>query len=188
MIWFTSGTSSTTPVGNRLEQTIEEGSGPSTVVSSYDERDRLLTVAGTGHGWDSNGNLQTRDATTYGWDLENRLTSVTRADGTFLETTYVSDGNRVRTTLTAPSGTVTTVDYLVDTAGFLSHVVAEVASGSTQTIYTRAGDQLVGLTRPGSGTSRYYHADGPVEHETSAPSRAWRRILGFVQRFQVSSS
>ena len=148
------------PVGNRLQQTIEEGSGPKVVASSYDDRDRLLTSAGAGYGWDSNGNLQTRDATTYGWDLENRLTSVTRADGTFLETTYDSDGNRVQTTLTAPSGTVTTVDYLVDTAGFLSHVVAEVASGSTQTIYTRAGDQLLGLNRPGSGTSRYYHADG----------------------------
>ncbi|MCP3958903.1 MAG: hypothetical protein GY719_13710 [bacterium] len=149
------------PVGNRLEQTIEEGSGPTVVGSTYDGRDRLLTAAAASYGWDTNGNLTSRDGVIYGWDFGNRLTSVVLADGTVVETTYDADGNRVRTSVTpGGGGAATVVDYLVDTTGFLSHVVADVVGGSVQTLYARADDQLVGLFRPGSGVSRYYHADG----------------------------
>ncbi|MCP3994164.1 MAG: RHS repeat protein, partial [bacterium] len=152
------------PVGNRRTQTIDEGDGPSTITSTYDDRDRLLTAATASYGWNDNGNLSTKTdttETTYGWDFENRLTSVTLADGTLVETTYDADGNRVRASVKPTGGgAATVVDYLVDTTGILSHVVAEVVGGSVQTRYTRADDQLIGLYRPGSGASRYYHADG----------------------------
>ena len=148
------------PVGNRLEETIEEGAGPTAIASTYDVRDRQLTATSTGSGWDANGNLKARDGTSYGWDLENRLSSVTHAGGTLIETTYDADGNRVRAAITGPSGAVTTIDYVVDTAGFLSHVIVEVTEGTVQALYTRADNQLIGLNRPTSATSRYHHADG----------------------------
>jgi RHS repeat-associated protein len=149
------------PVGNRTEQTIDDGSGATVVASTYDDRDRLLTADTTAYGWDTNGNLTSQDGTSYGWDFENRLTWVTLADGRLVETTYDADGNRVRTSVTPTGGeAATVVDYLVDTTGILSHVVADVVGGSVQTLYTRVDDQLIGLYRPGSGASRYYHADG----------------------------
>ncbi|MCP3935642.1 MAG: RHS repeat protein, partial [Actinomycetia bacterium] len=148
------------PVGNRTEQTLDEGGGATTIASTYDDRGRLLTAAATSYGWDTNGNLASQDGTSYAWDYENRLTSVSLADGTLVETTYDADGNRVRTSVTPAGGGAATVDYLVDTTGFLSHVVADVVSGWVQTLYTRADDQLIGLYRPGSGASQFYHVDG----------------------------
>ncbi|MCP3998816.1 MAG: RHS repeat-associated core domain-containing protein, partial [bacterium] len=147
-------------VGNRTEQTIDEGTGPTAVDSTYDDRDRLLTAATAAYGWDANGNLTSRVGTSYGWDYENRLTSATLADGTVVETTYDADGNRVRTAFTSLGGPTAVVDYLVDTTGFLSHVVADVVDGLVATYYTRADDQLIGLYSPASETKRYYHADG----------------------------
>ncbi len=147
------------PVGNRLQQTIEEGSGPTVVDSTYDDRNRLLTSAATAYGWDANGNLTSHDGSTYAWDYENRLIAITPVDGTFVETTYDADGNRVRTLVTAVDDEITSVDYLVDAAEPLSHVVAEVAGGSVQALYIRAVGQLIGSYRP-AATTRYYHGDG----------------------------
>jgi len=151
------------PVGNRLHQTVEEGSELIVVSSAYDDRDRLLTAGTVSYGWDNNGDLTSRTedaATTFNWDFENQLTSVELANGTVAESTYDADGNRVRTAVTRPGEETVAVDYLVDTAGPLSHVVADVAAGAVQTIYTRANDDLIGLFRPGSNLSRQYHADG----------------------------
>ena len=148
------------PVGNRVGQISDDGAGPVVTASTYDERDRLLAAAGTSFTWDANGNLTAQDAGNYHWDSENRLTAATLADGTVVESTYDADGNRVRTAVTPPGGSTTTTDFLVDTAGMLSHVVAEVVAGAVQTLYTRADHQLIGLYRPASGVSRYYHADG----------------------------
>ncbi|MCP4895696.1 MAG: RHS repeat-associated core domain-containing protein, partial [bacterium] len=148
------------PAGNRLEQVVDEADGPTTSASTYDDRDRLLTTDATPYGWDTNGNLISHDGSSYGWDSENRLRSVTLADGTLVETAYDADGNRVSTAVMPPGGPATAVDYLVDTAGFLSHVVADVVGESVQALYTRADDQLIGLHRPALGTSKYYHSDG----------------------------
>ncbi|MCP4901378.1 MAG: hypothetical protein GY906_30805, partial [bacterium] len=148
------------PVGNRAEQVVDEGGGPTTIASTYDDRDRLLTAGATSYGWDANGNLTSREGSAYEWDSENRLTSVTLDDGTLVQTTYDADGNRVSTEVMPPGEPTTAVNYLVDTTGFLSHVVAEVVSGSMQTLYTRANDQLIALLRPASEAQRYFHADG----------------------------
>ncbi|MCP3999210.1 MAG: RHS repeat protein, partial [bacterium] len=151
------------PVGNRLLQTIADDSGTTRVASTYDTRDRLLSADAATYGWDANGNLVSQadgQSTTYGWDSEDRLATVVLADGTVVETTYDVDGHRVRTAVTQPGGSVNVVDYLVDTTGFLSHVVAEVVGGQVAILYTRAGDRLISLYRPGGTTKRYYHADG----------------------------
>ena len=46
-------------------------------------------------------------------------------DGTVVSHAYDADGVRVRSVTQQPDGATTTVDYLVDTSGPLSHVVAE---------------------------------------------------------------
>ena len=150
------------PVGNRLEETIEEGAASAVVVSSFDVRDRHLSADTTNYSWDANGNLTAKvesSVTSYGWDFENRLTSVNMDDTTIVETAYDVDGNRVRTQVVGPGGETATAHYLVDTTGFLSQVVAVVVGGFVETLYTRVGDQLVGLYRPISRDLRYYHAD-----------------------------
>ncbi|MCP3993399.1 MAG: RHS repeat protein, partial [Actinomycetia bacterium] len=116
-------------VGNRLQQVLDEGGGPTTIASSYDTRDRLLTKAAATFGWDSNGNLTSKaggEGATFRWDNDNRLASVTLGEGTLVEITYDADGNRVRTAVTPPGGPTTAVDHLVDTSGPLSHVVADI--------------------------------------------------------------
>ena len=151
------------PVGNRLSQTIDEGAGATTITSSYDTRDRLRTVDGRMYGWDASGRLTSQageGSTTYEWNSESSLVRVTVDDGTLVETTYDADGNRVRTAVTAQGETTVVVDYLVDTASFLSHVVADVVNQQVQRLYIRADDQLVGFLQPASMIQRYYHADG----------------------------
>jgi RHS repeat-associated protein len=173
------------PVGNRQSQTTTIGPAgspgpnlqPGPVSYGYDTRDRLLSeqldaAPATGYGWDSNGNLTTKDAeATYTWDHENRLVRIDKTDGTVVEHSYDVDGNRVRTATTPPAGSTTTTDFLVDTSASLSHVVAEVdvaaAPPSLQALYIR-GDDLLSVMRPlvaapasaSDWQTRYYHADG----------------------------
>jgi RHS repeat-associated protein len=69
----------------------------------------------------------------------------------------------VRTETRKQDGTVTTSDYLVDTSGPLSQVVAETSEGKLTAYYVR-GDNLLAVLRPGAEVgawaSRFYHADG----------------------------
>ena len=142
------------------------GAAPVATASTYDTRDRLLTRGpDTAYSWDANGNLQTQaetatGTTTYTWDFEDRLIRVTHPDGSQVRTDYDVDGHRVSTTILHPDGTeLGTTHYLVDTSGFLSHVVAETdASGQVLVTYTRSEDRLLALHTPES--RRTYHADG----------------------------
>ena len=64
-----------------------------------------------------------------------------------------------------PTSPPATTNYLVDTAGGLSQVVAEAdGSGSLTAHYVRAGDQLLAVMRPGGAggmwTTHFVHADG----------------------------
>ncbi|MCP3997913.1 MAG: hypothetical protein GY722_23060, partial [bacterium] len=149
-------------VGNRLAQVIDEGDGPTTIASSYDSKDQLLNAGTTSYSWNANGNLTSRadDEAVYGWDTEDRLISVSLDDGTSVENAYDVDGNRVQARITAPGGQSVGIDYLIDDSGEMSHVVAEIVDGSVRTLYTRAGDCLISLYRPTSGTKRFYHFDG----------------------------
>jgi RHS repeat-associated protein len=88
------------------------------------------------------------------WDFEDRLVKVTKSDGTVVENVYDVDGVLVRT---AVNGVGT--EYLVDTSGGLSHVVAEVdGSGVVAVLYVRAGDMLLEEIR--GGVAKMYEADG----------------------------
>ncbi len=152
-------------VGNRLQQVHTDAAGTATTTNAtFDERDRQLTRGGQSWTWDANGNLTAKvDEATYAWDFDDRLQQATLQDGTVVAHTYDADGVRVRTATTPPGGTTTTVDYLVDTSGGLSQVVAETSGGLLAAYFVR-GDELLAVLRPGSEAgswaARFYHADG----------------------------
>ena len=148
-------------VGNRTELARDEGAGAVTTAYTYDSRDRLTAEGAAAHSWDATGNLTAKAGTaTYGWDTQDRLTTATLTDGTTVVTHYDPDGNRVRTETTPPGGATEVVNYLVDTSGFLSHVVVESdGAGNVLTHYTR-GDELLSLWRPASSERKSFHADG----------------------------
>ena len=139
-----------------------------TLTYGYDERDRLTSETldanpPTTYGWDDDGNLVTKSGeATYTWDRENHLVRVDKTDGMIVEHAYDADGARVRTITTPSGGSAATTNFLVDTSGSLSHVVAETdGAGVLQVHYVR-GDDLLALMRPnGSGgwASRFYHSD-----------------------------
>lgn len=87
------------------------------------------------------------------------------------------DGTRVQTITTPAGGSAATTNFLADTSGSLSHVVAETnATGALLVHYVR-GDDLLALMRPliaapasaADWQTRYYHADhiGSVRRLTS---------------------
>jgi RHS repeat-associated protein len=147
-------------VGNRLTQGTT-GFNAANVNYTYDDRDRLLTENATSYGWDNNGNLTSKSGDSqYTWDYEDHLIRITKADGTIIDHTYDADGVRVQTKVTpAGGGGAQVTNYLVDTAGALSHVVAETdANGAITAYYVRGGDQLLEVIR--GVDTRYYHEDG----------------------------
>ncbi len=166
------------PVGNRQQQVTALGPAgtpsanlqPGTVDYTYDSRDRLLTevlgAATTTHSYDANGNLVTKSGElTLTWDEENRLIRMDKPDGTVIQTGYDVDGVRVRTTTTLPGQSPEIVDFLVDTSGGLSHVVAEVVPAGLRAVYVRGGDDLLSVIRPSTTAasgweSRFYTTDG----------------------------
>jgi YD repeat-containing protein len=135
-------------VGNRLTQ-VTTGATPGEVAYTYDSRDRLLTEGRASYVWDANGNLLSKSGgDTYTWDFEDRLTKVTKPDGTLVEHVYDADGTRVRTTVTAVGGSPVVTNYLVDVTSGLSQVVAESdGTGVVGNYYVRAGNDLLGVRR-----------------------------------------
>jgi RHS repeat-associated protein len=160
-------------VGNRQQQTTVGTGLPGTPTASgtidytYDTRDRMLTENANSLTYDTNGNLTAKvGEATYTWDHESRLKKVEKSGGTVVEYLYDADGNRVQTKTTPSGGSATTVNYLTDTSGGLSHVVAEVdvtATPTLQALYVRGIDDLLSVMRPAGGggwTSKFFHADG----------------------------
>jgi RHS repeat-associated protein len=140
-------------VSNRISQ-VTTGTGAGSVGYTYDSRDRLMSEGGTAYGWTDNGNLMSKAGeASYEWDFEDRLTRVVKADGTVVENMYDVDGVMVRT---AVNGVAT--DYLVDTSGGLSHVVAEIQNGAVGVVYVRAGDMLLEEIR--GGVAKMHETDG----------------------------
>jgi RHS repeat-associated protein len=151
-------------VGNRLKQVhIGAAAGTGFITSyEYDIRDRLTREGAEEWVWDANGNLTGKEGQpAYGWDSEDRLQSLTLADGTVVTYTYDADGIRTRAETRKADGATSVVDYLVDTAGPLSRVVAESVGGALAAYYLQ-GEDLLAVMRPEAQgwTSRFYHADG----------------------------
>ncbi|MBN2443623.1 MAG: hypothetical protein JXJ04_19845 [Spirochaetales bacterium] len=156
-------------VGNRLQQSTIRGANAPTgitqgdIIYNYDARDRLLLEGSLNYSWDENGNLLSRIGdSTYTWDYENRLISVENIDGTLIEYSYDTQNNRLQTRTTLPGQVTETVNYLIDTSGGLSHVVAEVDDNNNLLAYYVRGNSLLSVLRPVNEdwTIRFYNTDG----------------------------
>jgi len=81
--------------GNRTNQTVTKGSGPSNTVAISGTTNRITTA---GYGYDSNGNMTTMPygsgSMTLTYDIENRLTQAVNTNGTELYS-YDSGNRRV---------------------------------------------------------------------------------------------
>ncbi|MCB1055581.1 MAG: hypothetical protein KDD11_08730 [Acidobacteria bacterium] len=151
-------------VGNRSELVeTDSGGGVTSTSFQFDVRDRLVSsTSGDAYLWDANGSLLSRDtggADTFTWDARNRLSRTVTADGTVLTMAYDAEGNLIRKERQGPDGSSSATRFVVDTTGALSQVVAEVdEQGGIETYYVR-GNELLGLKRPSSGESKYFHGD-----------------------------
>ncbi|HEX5690103.1 MAG TPA: RHS repeat-associated core domain-containing protein, partial [Roseiflexaceae bacterium] len=133
-------------VGNRL--------GDDASTFEYDSSDR---IANPGFSYDANGNLLSDGAATYSYDAANRLIGSTRNGVT---TTYGYDGhgNLVRETV----GGVTT-DFVLDERGVLPHILGEVHSDGTETLYAYGAEGFAAQQTLVNGTPqgvRYALLDG----------------------------
>jgi RHS repeat-associated protein len=148
--------------GNRRSRVRTDEHGATTTTDyDYDQCDRLLSEGSTTYSWDGNGNLSSRAgarAATLEWDYDNRLTTMTLEDGTRVDHTYDHNGVRVRSVIQPTVGPQEEVNYLVDTSGFLSQVVAETDGDDNLLATYVRGNDLLAVVRPGG--ARFYHADG----------------------------
>lgn len=149
--------------GNRLTQTRRQDGKVKLWRSVYDERDRLRTREYTQFIWSDDGHLKFRNAgpsLLLTWGADSGLRRVELEDGTVVQHVYDVDGNRAQTTVTEPDEPPVCIDYLVDASGPTAHVVAETIGSHVLAHYTRLGDRLLSLLRPGSEQQRWVHADG----------------------------
>jgi len=150
------------PAGNRISQ-VTTGTGSGSLSYAYDDRDRLLTEGTTAYTSDVSGNVTSRtDEASYAWDFDNRLSSATLVNGTIVAHQYDVDGNRVKTTVTPPSSSAISTDFLVDPVGGLSQVVADSSGGTLSAVYVRIGVELLAVVRPNGGgvwATRFVHHD-----------------------------
>ena len=127
---------------------------------AYNELNQLVTETGITYEYDLNGNLirktEAAQTTTYVYNVQNKLIRVTVQSGRSVnveEYRYDYAGNRI-----ARISELSTINYLVDTNGALSQVLAEYdENGSLTTLYTR-GDELISQER--NGVKSYYLYDG----------------------------
>ena len=119
------------------------------------------------YDYDSMGNVTAdSDGNQYEYNSQHRLATVRKPNGAVVAHVYDDFGNRVQTTTTLPGQPPQVTNFLVDTSGALSHVVAESdGDGNLKALYVRGGDELLSVMRPRSAsasgwTTRFVHADG----------------------------
>jgi RHS repeat-associated protein/fimbrial isopeptide formation D2 family protein/uncharacterized repeat protein (TIGR01451 family) len=151
-------------VGNRLQK-IRTGAGAETTVSTFNERDQLVSeVTGsktTTFAYDKNGSLTSQSQSgggstrTQSWDSRGRMSGAT-VDGVTTSYNYTPDG--IRSSVTENG---TKVDYIIDsmTPSGYAQVVEELASGVLGVRYTY-GASLDPTTETRSGVTSIYLADG----------------------------
>lgn len=132
--------------GNRWQQNLTAGSGPSLTVSFSGANNRV-----DGYTYDAAGNLKNDGSHSYTYDAENRIVQVD-ADVTAAYV-YEAMGHRVQKT---SSGA--TVNYFYDTSG---RQITEINSGESWDrieIYV-SGKHLATYSGGASGTTSFIHAD-----------------------------
>ena len=120
---------------------------------TYDNDNRLVTLAGQSQTFDANGNLTAiGSANSLAYDYENRLTQTVFA-GTTNTFQYSGTGSRMNA---SRSGAVTR--YVLDVNSPLTQVLAETDAGGTITAYNIFGLGLISRIDI-NGNAQYYHFD-----------------------------
>ena len=123
---------------------------------TYNESNQMTSREGVPYTYDANGNTTSktnRDGTTsYAWDFENRLTSVTKPDGTVVSFQYDPFGRRIRKS--SPTGTTI---YVYDGDNINEELNASGNLGERYTQGPGIDEPLVGQRQP---LIFYYEADG----------------------------
>ena len=106
--------------------------------------------------YDAIGNLSTdaSEGLAIAWNIQNKVTTVSKTDGTLIAYNYDALGNRVEKTITAPKGEQTGLFYVRD------------AQGSTLAVYELSVDKKLRHTEQhlfGSGRLGMYHPDRPMQ-------------------------
>lgn len=132
--------------GNRTEQRVTHGSGPSNAVAVDAATNRLL-----GYSYDANGNMTHDGLNSLVYDAENRVLSSTTGGVT---TNYTYDGAGLR--VKKISGGTTTV-YIFSGGKVIAEYVNGAAVNSPTREYMYSGSQLLATLE--AGTAKYHHAD-----------------------------
>jgi len=143
------------PVAIDTNQPLELSLPSSNITYEYDADDRLTEAGGVNYTYDKNGNLTAKTGaipTTYTYDYEDRLTSVTTPTQS---RTYIYDGAGDRVSKSV-SGTATR--YLLERAGELENVIAEMDESNNVVAYYVHGAGLISKITP-SGDWYVYHYD-----------------------------
>jgi RHS repeat-associated protein len=149
-------------VGNRLSSLMSNQDGQFINEYLYDERDRLLSKNEDLFSWSENGNLNEESANgvvLYAYDSANRLSRLTKHDGSAVDYTYDADGILNKIEARPVTGQPETTELLNDASSMLSRVMAEInVSEEELTQYIWAGSELLAAIR--TDGIRYYHHDG----------------------------
>ena len=148
------------PMGNRLNMATNAGNTSSTITSTYDAGDRLLSAGGTTYTYDNNGNrIQKNEpdgTTSYGYDAAGRLAGVALPGSASLTFAYDGDGNRLGKAVTSGNTTDLT-QYVWDVNGGLPQVLTGTdGQGTALSLY---GLQRISMTNSSRGQI-YYQYDG----------------------------
>lgn len=143
------------PVGIDTNQPLQLALSSSNTTYEYDVDDRLTVAGGVSRVYDNNGNLTAKTGTnpaTYTYDYEDRLTSVSTPNQNWTYT-YDGVGNRISKLVGG-----TTTRYLLDRAGELENVIAEMDASNNVVAYYVHGAGLISKITP-SGDRYVYHYD-----------------------------
>jgi RHS repeat-associated protein len=161
--------------GNRLTQSVTQGSGPSMMTLMYDMTTNRIDTSG--YGYDGNGNLASAPGHTYTYDVENRMTQdgtgdlyvydaanrrVANAMATYSIYFYTPDGRKAGTYQLGTMGNGVISMYTLNTSVYFGGKLI-VAEGNT-VVTDRLGSVRANL---GTGQHTAYYPYGEEEVATT---------------------
>jgi RHS repeat-associated protein len=135
--------------GNRKQQTVTAGTGPSNSVAPSTTTNRITDP---GYSYDAAGNMTSDAVNTLVYDGENRITSSAQGSSA---SAYSYDGNGLRVKKVPASGATTV--YLFSGTKVIAEYDNGAAPSSPSREYIYAGSQMVAKIE--GGAAQYYHQD-----------------------------
>ncbi len=137
-------------VENKIEPFETMNYQDTSIISTYNDRNEILTNGSTSFTHDANGNIKTQDNRTYSWDDHDMLTSIQGE----INTIYKYDGLRHRR-----ESIINGIGkkYVLDILG-MSQILMETDLSGSSINYFVYGLGLISKINP-DNTTRYYHGD-----------------------------